>query len=341
MLGNAAAGLILALLAAQAPPAPGGSPADLSPPRIDDAPVEVTLGFYALDFARVTAREESFDVTGYLEQRWRDPSLALASGADPGHRRRPRDGEIWLPRILFENALDRPRDHAEPVTEVDDWGNVTRWAILSARFSSPMDGKRFPFDRQELTVRIGSVADASTQAFRVARDLVRVGPDAFVSDWTIGAASALVDSHRYVAGQAVYVRYVYRVGLTRRSTFYIWRVMLPLSLLALVSWAAFWFEPVGLQPQISTCMAALIALVAFHLAVDFSLPKVANLTLIDKHALIGFGFVATAVAAVTAIHVAVGRDRLPLARSIQKAARWLFLPAYGLAVAWNLAATLG
>src|SRR5260221_10567976 len=109
--------------------------------------------------------------------------------------------------------------------------------------------------------------------------------------------------------------------------------MLPLSLLAVVAWAAFWFEPVGLQPQISTCMAALISLVAFNFAIDFSLPKVSYLTLIDKHALIGFGFVAAAVAAVTMIHVAVTQKRMDSAYRIQRAARWTFLPAYGIAVA--------
>ena len=109
--------------------------------------------------------------------------------------------------------------------------------------------------------------------------------------------------------------------------------MVPLTLLAAVSWAAFWFEPVGLQPQISTCMAALIALVAFNFAVDFALPKVDELTLIDRHALIGFGFVAAAVVVVTLVHVAVTRDRLPVARSIQRVARWAFPPAYVLAVA--------
>ena len=83
-------------------------------------------------------------------------------------------------------------------------------------------------------------------------------------------------------------------------------------------------------------MAALSALVAFNFAIDFALPKVAYLTLIDRHALIGFGFVTAAVAVVTLIHVAVSRDRLPLARSIQRVARWAFPPAYSLAIAANL-----
>jgi hypothetical protein len=83
-------------------------------------------------------------------------------------------------------------------------------------------------------------------------------------------------------------------------------------------------------------MASLIALVAYNFAIDFSLPKLAYLTLIDRHALIGFAFVVVAVAAVTFVHVAVVQGRLDLARNIQRSVRWLYLPAYLGAVAANL-----
>src|SRR5205085_12396835 len=111
-----------------------------------------------------------------------------------------------------------------------------------------------------------------------------------------------VASHRVVTSQAAYPRFTKEVEVDRRATFYVWRVMIPLFFLALVPWAAFWFEPVGLQPQISTCLASLIALVTFNFAIDFSLPKLVYLTLIDKHALIGFMFVVLSVAAVSMIH---------------------------------------
>jgi hypothetical protein len=112
--------------------------------------------------------------------------------------------------------------------------------------------------------------------------------------------------------------------------------MVPLALLTAVSFAAFWFEPVGLQPQISTCMAALISLVAFNFAIDFSLPKEAYLTIIDRHALTGFAFVAAGVVVVTLVHLAVKRDRLDLARRIQSVARWTLPLAYVMAVLLNL-----
>jgi hypothetical protein len=314
------------------------APAAPRPPSVDGRPVEVGIGFYPLDFARITSREETFDLTGYLELSWRDPGLARSSTADPPgrHPRRVDTKTTWTPQYFFENGLEQPRFHNEPVVEVDATGRVTSWVIVSGKFSAPMDLRRFPFDRQVMPVRIGSNDDDTIVRFKAKPELVMVGSEASVSDWAILRPSSLVDKHRYVHGQENYERFVFQVELSRRSTFYVWRVMVPLTLLAVVSWAAFWFEPVGLQPQISTCMAALISLVAFNFAIDFSLPKVSYLTLIDKHALIGFGFVALSVLAVTLIHIAVTKQRMKTAYTLQRIVRWAFLPAYAIAVGVNL-----
>ena len=68
-------------------------------------------------------------------------------------------------------------------------------------------------------------------------------------------------------------------------------------------------------------MAAMIALVTFNFAVDFSLPNLAYLTLIDRHAIIGLACVLASIVGVTLIYTAVIHDRLPLARSMQRAMR--------------------
>jgi hypothetical protein len=291
-----------------------------------------------LAFARITAREETFDATGYLELSWRDPSLAWdRSRGDAPRASRAVDGAtIWMPRLFFLNALEPPRQHHEPVVEVDADGTVTSWVILSGKYSSTMDLRRFPFDRQTLPIKIGAFDDESIVRLIVKPELARVDPEASVADWSVGAATARAQARVYVPGDEAYWHYTYEVGVARRPDFFVWRVMVPLALLTVVSFAAFWFEPVGLQPQISTCMAALIALVAFNFAIDYSLPKEAYLTIIDRHALIGFAFVAAGIAFVTVIHLAVSRNDMERALKLQRVARWVLPVGYAVAVAWNL-----
>jgi hypothetical protein len=59
-----------------------------------------------------------------------------------------------------------------------------------------------------------------------------------------------------------------------------------------------------------------------------------------RHALISFAFVVASIAGGTLIHVAVIHDRLPLARSIQRAMRMTYLPVYRLAVVLKIATTI-
>lgn len=324
-------GLVASLLVAGVSQAPSDGSQGLSPPSVDGKPVEVAIGYYVLDFARITTREATFDATGYLEMSWLDPRLAR-----PGATRMVDVSSIWTPEVFFLNAVEAPREHHKPVVEVDERGVVTSWVILSGKFSTLMELGRFPFDRQSLPVKIGAFADESIVKFVVKPELVRIDPEAFVTDWTIETPKAQVRSREYVPGQGKYAHFVYEVQVARRPTFYVWRAMVPLALLAAVSFAAFWFEPVGLQPQISTCMAALISLVAFNFAIDFSLPKEAYLTVIDRHALIGFAFVAACVVIVTLVHLAVTRGRVDLAKRIQRSARWTLPLGYVIAVFLNL-----
>jgi hypothetical protein len=78
----------------------------------------------------------------------------------------------------------------------------------------------------------------------------------------------------------------------------------------------FWFEPTKLQPQISTGLAILLSFVPFKFAVDFSLPKVAYPTVIDRYTLTSFGFVLSVIFVVAAVHV------LRKAKGEEHATRW-------------------
>src|SRR4051795_11358041 len=76
---------------AQDPPVVAGAPGDRATSHPQDVHwpgeggrrIEVRLGIYVVDFARINLREESFDMAGYLDTSWTDPSLALAPGTPP------------------------------------------------------------------------------------------------------------------------------------------------------------------------------------------------------------------------------------------------------------------
>ena len=323
----AAAGIGLSSMAA--PTRPVGAPGP--PPAEEGKPVEVGVGFHVVDFGRITARDESFDVTFQLELRWRDPRLAEKGG----------DGKIWTPRLNFDNAEEPPKPHGEPVIELAPGGWVVSRSVYTAKFSTPLDVQAFPFDGQDLYVRISLFDDASKIRFRPLPESMHMHDDAFITDWSVVGQSYKIKTRKYRPGGDVYSVMEYLVKVERESTFYVWRVLLPLTLLSLIPALVFWFEPTNLQPQISTCMGTLIAMLTFGYSVDFALPKVAYLTLVDRHAMIGFALATGATIAVGAVHRRVTRADVPGALRLQRWLRALYPIVYILAVGASFAVRPG
>jgi len=263
--------------------------------------IRVSIGLYLVDFARINLREESFDMAGYLDSSWVDPTLALGKGESSGKVRRFRPGQIWAPALEFVNAVEQVNTEREGDLYVADDGRVIQRTRFSHKFQSPLDLRRFPFDSQTLSILIVPF-DPFAEDLELVVAPERVGrlEGASVTDWDILRVDARVEKLPYDRDEQ---RFHFEVKVARRSTFYIWRVLVPMTLLVMTSWSVFWFEPVNLQPQISTGLAILLSLVTFTYAIDFSLPKVAYLTFIDRYTLTAFAFVLLTILTVAAIHV--------------------------------------
>lgn len=293
--------------------------------------IGVSIGVFLIDFARINLREESFDMAGYLDVRWTDPSLALAGAERRGMARRYRPGQVWSPALEFVNAVEQVLAEREGDIYADDDGRCAQRIRFSHKFQSAFSLRRFPFDRQTLTVVVAPF-DPIARDIALVIDQKRVGKlsDASVTDWDVGAVTARLEPTP--GGEPGEQRLLFETAIRRHATFYIWRVLLPMTLLVIASWTVFWFEPTNLQPQISTGLAILLSLVTFTYAVDFSLPKVAYLTFIDRYTLTAFAFVLGAIFTVSTIHVILRRGNAERGQAIQARCRRVFPLAFLAAV---------
>ncbi len=288
--------------------------------------IQVSLAIYLVGFARINLREESFDMAGYLDTAWVDPGLKLEGAEARKQTRRFRPSQVWTPALEFINAAEQVNSEREGDVYVDDGGRASQRVRFSHRFQSPMDLKRFPFDSQTLEIEVGPF-DPFARDLEFVVDQGRVGrlDDASVTDWDIVRIAAGMEPQPEGKEE---IRFLFTIQVARRSTFYVWRVLMPITLLIFASWIVFWFEPTNLQPQISTGLAILLSLVTFTYAVDFSLPKVAYLTFIDRYTLTAFSIVLATLLTVSVVHV-VGRARgVEAALKIQRVARFAFPAAY-------------
>ncbi len=286
-------------------------------------PLEVSVGAVLVDFARINAREESFDIQGYLNLSWRAPSLA-----GKGNRRMFRE-DVWAPNIDFVNAIEPVKVQNELSFHVSNDGVVEERVRFSGKFSATLDLKRFPLDEQHLEVQIEPFSrNVNEIIFRI--DPARVGryDDAFLSDWELGQVRGRISTTRHALLEESRSRFTLVIDIRRQSTFYIWRVLVPLVLVVAASWGVFWVDPTQLQPQISTAVAILISIVVFNITIDFALPKVAYFTFVDSHALTSYFFMLTSIGAIFLIHHRLNQRGLDAAKALQRRARRLIPSAY-------------
>jgi hypothetical protein len=70
--------------------------------------------------------------------------------------------------------------------------------------------------------------------------------------------------------------------LTRRSAFFVWKVIVPMVLVVLMSWSVFCIDPKNIGAQLSVSVTAILTLIAFQFSVAQLLPTLPYLTSLDE-----------------------------------------------------------
>jgi hypothetical protein len=119
-------------------------------------------------------------------------------------------------------------------------------------------------------------------------------------------------------------RYDYELHVGRELAFYVWRVVGPLTLIVLMSWAVFWIDPGNFGVQIGLASTSILTLVAFLFSLGSILPPLSYLTRMDifLFSSLALAFLALGEAVMTAVLKA--RDREALALRVDRWARWVF-----------------
>jgi hypothetical protein len=301
----------------------------------------VTMGMYLVDFARINAREETFDLEGFLAVTWHDPELSAEMRASGAGTRTLAADQFRLPSVEFINSIDAVKIKNEGSVHVEPDGRAQRLLRFSGKFSTPLHLQNFPFDSQTLRIYL-TAYNLQDDRFVLKPDVERTGrsKEAFLTEWDIGTTTYEVETrHDDIRGKDISILR-FDIPVYRKSHSYHWRALLPMTLLVIASWSVFWFEPTNLQPQISTALAILLSFVTFTFSIDYSMPRMAYLTFLDRYDLTSFVFVQTAILMVAVIHVTLNRRGIEAALVIQWWARRLYPAVYALAILVVIATSL-
>ena len=254
-------------------------------PNANSGPTEISVGMWVVDISSIDSAQQTFTAEIAVVLRWKDPRLAHTGN---GVVRYPLE-QIWHPRVGIVNETNSVSRKMPDSVEVDPDGTVTSRQRYAGAFTQPLRLQSFPFDRQTFRVQLVAVRYQSNEVMFVPdqvwiQDGLKgaggISPSVTLPDWTIEKwelkplVYALAPRHQYSS-------YAFEFTASRNVQHYILKVILPLVLIVIMSWAGFWIDPVNANSQISVAVTSMLTLIAYRYAVDSQLPRLPYMTRID------------------------------------------------------------
>jgi hypothetical protein len=314
----------------------GGEPFLLAPPE-EVRPVVVRASFKFHDINEINDETETFDFSGVLTLKWRDPRQAFDPAAK-GVNERVFQGSYqfnevatgWYPQVVLVNESGLYQKSGT-VLRIKPDGTSTLIETLNATAKAEFNMRRYPLDRQHL--------EAVFEVLGFDRDEVLLQVDSAtasslasevrIPQWTITGASASVqDRPESYAGRGVSSAFVVSVDVQRKSFYMIRLVVLPLILIVLLSFSVFWMDKSSIGDRLSVSFIGILTAVAYQSMISDQMPHISYATLM--HGFLNFSFftMCATVAINLVVNAADRRGEISLGDRIDRRCRWGFPLAY-------------
>jgi len=294
-------------------------------------PTQVSIGVWIADLTSIDSANQRFAANLVLALHWRDPSLAHAQPVPVRHN----IADIWHPNWLITNASTLQTSFPE-VAEVSADGLVTYRQRLIGTFSQKLDLRKFPFDSASFRIHLVAVGQAPEALQFVAHEAKVAGgapsgagidPHLTLQDWKISDLRSGPLQYQDVPGTH-FAGYAVEFEATRLVQHYVAKVIVPLMLIVIMSWAAFWLHPSLGGTQVSIAVTSMLTLIAYRSAVGAETPKLPYLTNLDAFILASTVLVLLTLVESVVTTTLVSRGQAALADRIDRFSRYAFPAAY-------------
>jgi len=261
------------------------TPTLIDRPNADSGPTQISVAIWFVDVSSIDSAQQSFTADVVVVLRWKDPRLAHVGG---GVALYPLD-QIWNPRVVVVNETNSISHRFPDSVEVGTDGTVIYRQRLVGSFAQALVLKSFPFDKQVFRVQLAAVKYSPSEVSLVPDEkwiaagisqAAGISPSITLPDWTV---------EKWEVKPLVYTLapglensgYAVEFTASRNVQHYILKVILPLVLIVMMSWAVFWIDPVTSNSQISIAVTSMLTLIAYRFAVDSQLPRLPYMTRLD------------------------------------------------------------
>lgn len=304
-------------------------PTTLLPPA---RPTRVEVAVRLVGLTRVDPPNESFPTFTaelLLQTSWVDPRLRFdpaTTGGEPrryhGHLAELKLDRIWEPDLAIENEEGaRTVEHREIDHHPD--GRIRYVERSKVDLHADMDLRRFPFDRQALAIRIAPFSwDADHVTLAVAPGGLTHADDHGNFEWEVLGLDGQVATRETARMPRPVSVLEAAVQVERIPGFYLYKLLVPLVLIVVFTWSAFWMRAEPSAGRMQRTFVALLTVVAFHHIVAGHLPKIAYLTFVDAVVYAAFLSVGATLLQVVRIHNAQHAGDAARVERLERLGRW-------------------
>jgi hypothetical protein len=299
-----------------------------APASARTTPDKITVGLYLQNIPDIDVKTNSFAAEFYLWFLW--------------------DGDID-PTLTYEltNVVNVSELTKIPIY-VDAAGNSAPDKLPDGRrlqqfhcygrFGHPFPLSRYPFDDHEIVL---SLEDARHSTGALVHEIDVKGtamrPDLTIPGWTLGPMEAKLGRSKFAttfgdprSGRAdeTYSRVSFAVRIQRPLVGIISKTVVPIALIILITFGAFFCQPSDIDARLCLTITALISAVALQFTAATELPPTGSLLLLDKIYILSY----LAILAVTFCCIGANRyvhaGRHAAAARVDKLGLWLVAAGY-------------
>jgi len=304
------------------------TPALIERPASGNGPTQVSVGIWIVDISNIDSAQQNFTADIAVVLRWKDARLAHTGTGVAYYALE----QIWTPRVAIANETSSVTRKFPDSVEVEPDGTVIYRQRYAGSFTQSLRLQSFPFDRQAFHIQLVAIRYRPNEVVFVPdenwireglQQAAGISPSITLPDWTVEKWGAKARVYALTPGMQ-YSGYVFEFTASRNVEHYILKVILPLILIVVMSWAVFWTDPVNASAQLSVAVTSMLTLIAYRFAVDTQLPRLPYMTRLDVFFLISTLLVFLSLIEVVITMILDNNHRKKQAQRIDRYCRIIF-----------------
>tara|TARA_X000000950_G_C13914198_1_gene660220 strand:- start:310 stop:1686 length:1377 start_codon:yes stop_codon:yes gene_type:complete len=210
---------------------------------------------------------------------------------------------------------------------------LERKHIREGTIYSEMDLRKFPFDRQKLKIIYNVRQDREVpiflfQSFFDDNNSTARSNSLNDEEWFFGKYETGYEYYYEPEWEAELPQYFVALNIERKQAYYLFKIMLPIVFLLILSCSIFWIAPTQLESRVTVSIVVLLSLIAYNFVIDADIPKLGYLTFLDNFVLVSYLFAGIPTIQTVISNNLVSRHDETLAKKIDNFSKVLFPVLY-------------